>query len=215
MGSTQFSSRDLTGDYDTDSCCRGFAGSQKERNGKSVHVVTLPGQDRQLRHMCVDDLVLEASANLPALLKKIALPPSRLSLQVQGTAYALGDYVIRIGTALVGQHSKGNVIEIEYKPCGFEVPAGDAAGGPGSGASAVVTALLNPVAESVCPNAVPVSTTHGQVEGKGLPSGHDRAVRMYITLLQQCMGIPAEGQTNVSAAGASSDIQVISTARFD
>lgn len=153
----------------------------------------LPGQEGQMWHMCLDDMVLEASAELPALLKKTQLPPLRLSLQLQGTAYTLGDYWIRIGTAVVGQHTKGHVIEVEYMPCGVEVPADTAAqqGGPSSGVGEVVAALLNPVAESVCSSAVAVSSTHGHVEGKSLPSGLDRAVRMYITLLQQSMGTPA------------------------
>jgi len=109
--------------------------------------------------------------------------------------YELGDYLIRLGSAVIGPQSKGHVLEVfpqqslsyngavltwihaqvEYKPCSYDVPSDDATG-TGAGVVAVVTALCDPVAQSVCPNAVAVLSSQGQLKGFELPSGHDRAV---------------------------------------
>ena len=71
--------------------------------------------------------VLETGAGIMRMLVPLRRLQSRLSLRVEGTAYEMGDFVVRIGNVSVGSSVQPArlVIEVEYRPC---TRAGDGVG---------------------------------------------------------------------------------------
>jgi len=193
-------------------------GGKQALGGRKLYVVSLPGVSERERqrvgHVCVDDIIMEARGDLGAFLHKTETPPSRLMMDMQGLAFHLHDFIIRVGTAVIASQLKGHILEVEYLPFNSNLttqnptpaaPAGAAAGGAGDNASdavlaSVLSAVFEPLAQSLCPGAAICSSAAGGRKGTQDASVHDHTVRQYMELFNMYIRVAPSAPTTATAA---------------
>jgi len=70
--------------------------------------------------------VVKCGPDILKIMESLGVVQSKNPIKCEGSAYTLGDFLIRVGTLYNGPtpKSKRIVIEVEYKPC-FDAHAGD------------------------------------------------------------------------------------------
>lgn len=144
-------------------------GAQQEQ--KELYVVGM--SDTEDKFLVYERSVLQAGAGIMRMLVPLRRLQSRLSKRIDGSAYEVGDFVVRLGNVTVGSSVQPTqlVLEVEYRPC---VSAGACAG--------LVEELLRNLVHSPSPPAVSLLSPPYADYGLGAEHSHRHTALEYVLL---------------------------------
>eukprot|EP01104_Vermistella_antarctica_P002471 TRINITY_DN12711_c0_g1_i1.p1 TRINITY_DN12711_c0_g1~~TRINITY_DN12711_c0_g1_i1.p1 ORF type:complete len:219 (+),score=29.33 TRINITY_DN12711_c0_g1_i1:235-891(+) len=83
---------------------------------RELYVVSL-GEAPDRLFLLAQSVVLEAEPSMQYILDKISLYSEKQRADIKGHTFAVGDFIIRVGTVMQANVEKGIIAEIEYLPC--------------------------------------------------------------------------------------------------
>lgn len=67
--------------------------------------------------LMAQNTIIEAGLEMEQILEKIKLYNPRQTVTIRGMQYEVGDFVVKVGSIMLGDTTRGVILEVEYRPC--------------------------------------------------------------------------------------------------
>jgi len=83
---------------------------------RELYIATF-GDSPNTCYLLLKDQILQADRDMIAIVEKIKIYKQRQTIVVSGFQYKVGDFIVRVGSIILGSNTKGLLMEIEYTAC--------------------------------------------------------------------------------------------------